>query len=198
MKYVKFLTTLSVLFAISNFLGSREIEASEGYVELKSTLGEKSRCYAASVLMRDLNYNIVLSCRDIIYPGNPNEFNYLVWASPKTGGLPIKLGELGVGKAFFRTPIEFTSLYVTREKDVKAASPSQNVALGGVVQPITFLEGTYTPQPTTANQESEGGEKFTPPTPSTQESILASLKKAGLIFGSVIVLIVLVVIITRR
>jgi len=184
------------LLALLMLVGPRNVKATEGEIELSSTVGEATKCYAASVLMRDLFYNIVMSCRDLKYPANPDLFIYLVWATPSAGGKAVKLGDLGVGKAFFRTKTTFTNIFVTQENNVGAPTPSRNVSLYGDVKSLEFLRLPSTPTPIPDASQTTASPLPIPPEP--KETIFSALKKAGLIFGGVVVLIVLVVIITRR
>ena len=191
----KFLAVVFVTVALFLAVSAHETKASEGEIEIKSTRGDPARCYAVSILMRDLNYRILMSCRDITYAADPTRFIYLVWATPTSGGKPLKLGELGVGKVQFATKTAFSNIFVTEERNVGTKTPSSDVAMRGNVQMISFLEATPSPPPTL-----EADQQVASPTPEPQqgETIFSALKKAGLIFGGVVVLIVLVVIITRR
>src|SRR3989344_3310400 len=104
------------------FLLAEKAFASEGTVELRSTTVEPYRCWAASVRMQNQEYRIPFTCKYLIYPADENIFNYVVWATPKEGGNPIKLGTLGLGKGEFKTKKSFTGLFVTTEtsKDTNA------------------------------------------------------------------------------
>lgn len=121
--------------------------ASEGLVALRSTAEEPARCYAASVKLQNQKYTILFSCRDIVYPGGETVLNYIVWANPLDGGDPIRLGEVGTGKAVYETKDAFSGLFVTTEEDSRAKSPSSNTVLRGTVEKITHLEGVTTPTP---------------------------------------------------
>lgn len=140
---------LSISFffaAMLFFLAASSVRASEGSVELVSTSGQNSRCFANSVLMRDFNFTIVVNCRDLLYPPAPDLFSYLLWATASKDGKAIKLGELGVGKAEFRTPVAFSNLFVTPERDANVNSPTGPVVMQGAVQPVGFLEGAPAPE----------------------------------------------------
>lgn len=157
--------SISILFvAMLFFLATASAEASEGNIELGSTAGQNSRCFANSVLMRDFNFTVVVNCRDLLYPPAPDLFSYLLWATAIKDGKAIKLGELGVGKAEFRTPVAFSNLFVTPERDTNINSPTGPVVMQGTVQSVGFLEGTPVPelqQPTptpTPKVTSTGGE----------------------------------------
>src|SRR3989339_378155 len=55
---MKRLLVLAATVAFLALFSVKEAQASEGQVELRSTRGENARCYAASILMRDLKYRI--------------------------------------------------------------------------------------------------------------------------------------------
>ncbi len=193
---MKRLLVLAATVAFLALFSVKEAQASEGQVELRSTRGENARCYAASILMRDLKYRILVSCRDITYAADANLFIYLVWATPIDGSAPVKLGELGVGKIEYITVKPFSAIFVTEENNVNAAKPSNNVAMSGNIRPISFLENPPVPTPTP-----QPGQEVAPtptPIPQAAESVFVALKKAGLLFGAVVVVIVLLVIVTRR
>lgn len=189
MKIIQLATAL-IFASVLLFLAAMPIKASEGTVELHSTIGQASRCFATSVLMRDNNYSVVVSCRDLTYPPAVDIFSYILWATAIKDGKPIKFGELGVGKAEFRTPSAFSDLFVTRERDIKVQSPSENPIMQGGVQFIGSLESPTNPEP--------GLEKPTPtisaPKVTPQDSGLSSkLRRAFLtlfiaVFGLAIVI----------
>lgn len=129
------------------------VKASEGTVDLFNTVGEPSRCWAASILTTSYNYKVIVSCRGLIYPAvDASVFTYTMWDIPTNGQPPEKLGNLGVGKAEFSTNNQFSGLIVTKE------GPSQGFSFGGVkmgqivmrgtVQPIDFLNENNPPTPT--------------------------------------------------
>jgi len=135
----KFLATLFFLTLVA-LLSARPLRASEGTAELTSTKGEPMRCHATSVLMKDFNYKIVVSCRDLIYPPKPDIFNYMLWVQPEEGNKPERLGELGVGKAEFKTETKFSALFVTLEKSDRPRTPEGERVLEGSIQTINFLD----------------------------------------------------------
>ena len=100
--YLIFSLTIAGLFFLAE-----KVRASEGTVELRSTTVEPYRCWAASVRMQNQEYRIPFTCKYLIYPADENIFNYVVWATPKEGGNPIKLGTLGLGKGEFKTKKSF-------------------------------------------------------------------------------------------
>ena len=199
---MKFIRLLSAAFfvAISLFLAARPARASEGTVDLRSTTGQTARCFAASVLMPDYNYQVVVSCRDLIYPASSEEFTYTLWATPTSGGNAAKLGDLGVGKAQFKTKAAFSSLLVTEERGNRARTPSSDIVMQGNVQPISFLEGA--PQPTPAPTKTTPAQKFgelveqpqaSPTIAPQQGGFLSRIRGAGIIIAIVIFVIILII-----
>jgi hypothetical protein len=184
----KILLSLGLTLVI--FVLAPSAEAREGTFELQNVAGEDARCFATSVLMSDQEYNILVSCRDITYPGaasGTDIFSYIIWASG-TDGKTYKLGELGVGKVALTTKNEFSSLFVTREKDANTRSPKGETVMKGSIQNIDFLD--------TGIGELE--EEFTPtPTPKPSSINLAQLSGAMAFIG-IFALGVILFLITRR
>ena len=140
--------SITIIFAtILFFLAASTTRASEGNADLVSTTGQNIRCSVNSVLGRDFTYTLLVNCRDLIYPPAPDLFSYVLWLIPVKEGDPQKLGELGVGKAEFKTPNAFSGLFVTKERDTNVRSPSILVVMQGQIQPVSFLEGPVTPAP---------------------------------------------------
>lgn len=173
--------------------------ASEGLVELRNRVGDDARCFAASILMPDQNYSIVVSCRDILYPGGTEIFHYVVWETPLNGGNAIRLGTLNLGKVEFKTKNAFTSLYVTKEKSTNPNSPSGEIIMQGSLRPIALLETKKlnTPETTPGTNQPEivppsPGEEMESPVPTSAPQtgvakfltggILAIFGIAGIIF----------------
>ncbi|MDP3998769.1 MAG: hypothetical protein Q8P89_04110 [bacterium] len=146
MKIIR-LSIIVILGAVLFFLTASFTRASEGNIELASTTGQDMRCSVSSVLGRDLSYTLLVNCRDLTYPPAPDLFSYVLWSNPLKEGNPQKLGELGVGKAEFKTPNAFSNLFVTKERDATVKLPSELVVMQGQVQPVSFLEGPVTPAP---------------------------------------------------
>lgn len=162
MKKYLFATAL----VLSMFVGfSRQASASEGIVELENREGTRARCYALSVIMTELNYNVLVTCRDIIYPGGTDVFHYVVWANRPDSDDSFKLGTLGLGKVLFETERPFTGLFVTKEKSNKVNSPTGPVVMQGQVQSIPLftnfqsseLDGTDLPELTPTPAPPPGG-----------------------------------------
>ncbi len=182
----RFFTYISgLLFAFGIFLfTATRVSASEGTFELRSTTRDTYRCFAASILMQDLNYSITVSCRDLIYPAGNTVFTYVLWAQPIDGGSPRRLGELGYGRLATRWNQPFNQLFVTTEQDSGVGKPVGPVVMRGNVQQITFLDHATAATPTISNgQPSVGGQDITP-TPvveaSTGSKLVTALRRAGL------------------
>lgn len=154
-------------------------QASQGVIELKTTVGQRSRCLVDSVLMSDLNFTLLFNCRDLIYPPEPTLFSYVVWATPTSGEKPILLGELGTGKTEFRSAQAFSELFVTTEPTLGVQSPSDRTVMRGTVRQVEFLDGpVITPTPTPE------GEQPTPtPTkaPGRGEEIATRIRQTAII-----------------
>ncbi len=170
--------------------------ASEGIFELKNQTGEDARCYALSVLMGDLSYKILASCRDILYPGGTEVFSYVAWINPADGGNPQRLGTLGVGKVEFKTKTAFTSIFVTKELNSNARQPGGTIVMQGGLQRITLLEN-----PDLAEIETpELGEPEASPSPSPKASSRINIFRIGgaAAFVGIFLIILLVLFLTRR
>ncbi len=124
---------------LATVLSSKTIKASEGSYELKNQVGTDARCIAATVLMENREFKVLFSCRNLDYPGGDQISYYIAWATPVDGSNAIKLGDLGYGKAEFQANRDFNSLFVTREFDKFAGSPSTNVVMKADVIRSTFL-----------------------------------------------------------
>jgi hypothetical protein len=179
--------TLAILVVfIVFFVLPGMVKASEGNIELRSTTREAYRCYAASILMQDQNYNILVSCREIIYPAGDTVFSYILWAQPTDGSAARRLGELGYGRLAAKMNIPFNSLFVTTEPSAGVRTPSGPVVMRGGVSPITFLDRatTGTPVPTLANGERPTGDVTLTPVPeegqTTGSRLGTALRRAGL------------------
>lgn len=136
------LATLALVMATS---GAR---ANEGTVELLNLETQDARCIATSVLMSNRDYEILISCRDLIYPGGSEVFTYIVWVTPLDGTGPENLGELAFGKAMFDTEAPFHEMYVTREEQKRVKTPSDDLVMRGNISPFEFLERVRNPTPT--------------------------------------------------
>jgi len=177
------------------FLFSKTSFASEGTVQLNSITDKSYRCFAASILMENETYKLTVTCRDLIYPPQPDLFAYMVWGTPLDGDTSIKFGELGKGKASFETRTSFSNLFVTIEKNNSARKPEGQVVMRGAVEPITFLNGgtISTPTEVPAIQKVE-----TEKVQTTGQKLLSTLGRTALvIFLAIVVAIVFVIFLTR-
>ena len=193
-KQVAVMATLLPIFLI--LLASRA-SASEGYIRLNSTTGANTLCHGFSVLMPSLDYEMLFACRDLVYPGSANQFNYVAWAQPTDGGSAVRLGTLGVGKVAFETNEAFNQIFVTSESNSRPRNPGSNVVLRGNVEQLS----SSPTQPTPAEDNETNQTVSSPiPSPVPQRSFFSRLFQASSIipFVGVVILLILVFILTRR
>ena len=195
MKIFKY--NLCVILLIAGlFLLAKTSFASEGLVELRSATDKDYRCFAASLLQANASYRVIVSCRDLIYPPQPDLFTYIIWATPLDGGNPVKFGELGIGKASFETKESFSNLFVTTERNRGVRRPEGQIVMRGSVESINFLDNPTTPTPTLSVPEGEkepAQEELT-----TGQKLSLALRRAGLvIFLALAATVGLVFILTR-
>ena len=155
---MKHILAIFIVLLAALLFSTKSVSGSEGTVELRSTGAPDYRCFVASLKMQDQNYRVLVSCRDLIYPGGETVFTYVVWANPIGGGSPFKLGELGFGKVDFRTKEAFAGLFVTTEVNSRIRSPEGPVVMRGAVETINFLERPQSPTPTPEGEVAEGEE----------------------------------------
>jgi len=157
---------LGAMLTLALFFGTLDnAKASEGIIELENKEGTSARCYALSVIMTELNYNVLMTCRDIIYPGGTDVFHYVVWANRVDSDNSFKLGTLGLGKILFESQKPFTGLFVTKEKSSKVSSPTGPVVMQGQVRSIPLfsnfvpseLDGANLPELTPTPAPPPGG-----------------------------------------
>jgi hypothetical protein len=200
------ITTSAFFIALFLALSTTKVQATQGTIDLVSTTGEASRCYATSIKMPRPEYKILIACKDLIYPPTETEFVYVMWATPTAGGKPIKLGDLKYGKVEFISRKPFSELFVTIEETSRASKPSNNVVMRGSVQPIEFLETT---QPTTEIPEEQEvtptqpaesfGEILEQPLPSPTPTptaaptgLFATLRRGGVILVAIAFIVLLI------
>lgn len=195
------LIIISSVFLIGAFWAANPSLASEGTVELRSSNDQDYRCFVASLLMENSKYKVLVSCRDLIYPPQPDLFTYIMWATPLGGVKAVKLGELGVGKADFETKDAFSNLFVTVEQNRNARTPSGQVVMSGNVQGISFLDRPTTPTPTpegVAGEEEKPEEIVKAGQLSTKDKLILAMKRAGIIvFLGLVAVIGLIFVLTR-
>lgn len=196
---IKIISLAFFLFTLT-FLSSGKTIASEGSFNILSTQGQSMRCYVASVQMIDRYYNLLVSCRDIIYPAQGEVFSYVVWVNPIEDNKPIRLGTLGLGRAHFKTKEAFSSIFVTTEASKKPRSPTGTIVMQGSLEPIPLLEQPVTVTPTPEEEEviSPEEEMVDEQESSTRQRVVTGLRRAGLIIFVVLITIIgLIFIITR-
>lgn len=181
-------TIKSVIFIIATIalFTPKDLFASEGIAEIVSTINEKSRCFAASLFMQDLHYSIIVSCRDLIYPAEPDVFYYVVWAQPLENDRAARLGTLDFGKKQFKSNKAFSNLFITTEQNAHVKSPTGKVVMRGNIQPINFLETSQpqaSPTPTETPPEEPETDKVDTEQEfqelSTKDKIVQALRRAG-------------------
>lgn len=182
-----------------------KVEASEGTFELQNQVGESARCYATSILMSDQRYRVILSCRDILYPGGTEVFNYVLWGQPNGGGNPFRVGTLQLGKVEFRVSDAFNRLFVTKELDDRPRKPEGTIVMSGNYQRIEFLDGNQV-SPVTSLPDEVPNELISPSpeaSPTTRvsqgRSIFRMIAAGGIVaFLGLFGVILVIFVITRR
>lgn len=203
MKRFIIITISAILSFVFLFTVAKKVVASEGTFELKSTTRDSFRCFAASLLLENRKYKIIVTCRNLIYPPNEELFSYMLWANSSSDNKTVKLGSLGIGKATFDTNKSFNQLFVTVEKDKKARTPTGDVVMRGDLKKLEFLENIQSPTPTEESTDSEEavdeqGQKDEKKPLSTREKLFTGLRRAGLIaFFALVALIGLIFVISR-
>jgi hypothetical protein len=200
-KIVKIVIFFGILAAAA-FSHASFVAASEGTAELRSTTQDNYRCYVASLQMQDYKYRVLVGCRNLIYPADENIFNYVFWGVDNENGEQFKFGTLGLGKASFNVSRNFTTLFVTTERNSKTKTPTGAVVMQGRMEPITFLQISTTPTPTIEGEEptliEEEVETATGEQTTTRERLLLGLRRAGIVSLLALVAIIgLVFVITR-
>jgi len=192
----KYLKVIMMLLPIVLLIVAMPVSASEGEAYLRNQDNTNGRCRAYSVLMSDLQYSVLMTCRDITYPGDANQFNYVVWAEPTNGGNPERLGTLGVGKVELETRNPFNRLFVTLESSSRPRTPSTEVVMSGNLEQYDFGQPKPTQNPTSSAQPSSSPQA----TASSNSSLFSRLFAIQNIiaFLGVVLLLVLVFILTRR
>lgn len=191
-----------VIFSIFYLFAASDSFASEGTFELRSTDTNKYKCFAASLQMQNLNYKVILSCRNILFPVDETIFTYILWANPENGGKAIKVGSVGLGKGEYSVKPAFTSLFVTTEQNPNVKEPAGKVVMKGSIKPITFLDKEQTSVQNGNDTENNDIEEATP-TPASENTslrdrLITGFKRAGLASALALVAILgLVFVLTR-
>lgn len=200
MNKIQKITTALFISLTALLLLSKVTFASEGLYEMESTNENDYRCFAVSIQLLDLSYRVVITCRDLLYPAGDDIFTYTLWKAPEDGDDPEKLGELGFGRAEFKTKGAFSTLFVTTEKSKKAKSPEGPVVMRGDAERIAFLdkEEEEEEEEITDGEETTEDEAVLSPTPSARDRLIQGIKRAGLVAVLAIAAIIgLIFVLTR-
>ena len=146
---IAFSLTALVLLLIS----TKAVNASEGTALLTSQDND-ARCFLASVLVNEGDYQVVMTCRNLTTPPDANRLFYLAWArrkgategqQAKTGGLKLgkgayfSLGDISGGKLNARAREAFEEVLVTAESDSGVSQPSLSaLVVSGPMGEIDF------------------------------------------------------------
>jgi len=196
------------LIAVVMLSLASEAKASEGFFELRNQVGEAARCHVTSGIMENQQFNLLTLCRDILYPGGTEVFQYVAWANPTDGGSPIRLGTLDLGKQLFKAREPFNSIFVTKELDNNPRSPEGQVVMQGTLQAIPFLGSVQTsPQDfdsiTTPSNELDSAATVTPsPTEQAQTNsrtnVVRNIALVILVIFTIILAVVAVIFVVSR
>ena len=201
------LATFIIVFAVIFSFSTKRASASKGEFELVNTVGGEARCYALSTLLSTAQYHVLVTCRNLIYPADENNSQYILWS--RNAGDVVKLGSLAQGEVFFNTKTPFSQLFVTLEPNDKIKEPGNRTVMFGTVKDVPFLQGLSTPFPTqvvtsgetgknTQVQNPSGTPEKTVPALTTREKLLIGLKRSSVIAGVALLgLIGLIFVITR-
>lgn len=144
----------NILFSIiipllTMFLYIPQAEASNGVVELGSTNGSSTRCFALSTSVnRSNNFQVLIRCRNLIYPVEPTGMFYILWSNPIGLGndsKPVLAGDMGFGDVSFNIQNSFSGLFITKEQAQSPSQPSNQRIMEGSIKPLPFLEKEPTP-----------------------------------------------------
>lgn len=128
---------LVIGIAITMF-STQVTHANEGRFLLLAQNGRDYRCLAFSVETKLSEYEILVSCRGLIYPPQPPELDsYILWADGGNQENPVKLADLSFGKASAKLKNRFTRLFVTLEKG-SPKTPTGPIAMQGTIQTFNF------------------------------------------------------------
>lgn len=142
------LTALTLLLLLA-----KNANASEGTALLTSPDND-ARCFLASVLVDEGDYQIVMTCRNLTTPPDANRLFYHVWGrrkgaaesqQSKTGGLKFgkgayfSLGDISGGKLNSRAREAFEEVLVTAETESGVNQPSLSALIvSGTMGEIDF------------------------------------------------------------
>ena len=146
------IATLIAVIGALLLVGVSGASASEGTAFLTSDQ-TGVRCFAASVLLDVDNYQVIVSCRNLIIPPAANRLFYRAWIkrippSTAVGKAPLgglirseyaSIGDLSNGKLAARIRDAFQEVIVTSEAEESPRSPSlDRVVAQGVMKPLEF------------------------------------------------------------
>ncbi len=190
---------LTTLFGVLLLIAAPKALASEGDFDLTNKIGTDATCSGWGQFMQDLRYHMLISCRNITYPGGVEVVNYVLWATPLSGGNAVRIGELGLGKGQFTTKDAYSSLFVTIERDKGVRTPTGQVVMQGNVTARPNLVGKGTTQPTGQNTTPTGAPTASPIATAKPQSGIARFLTGGIIaFIALFAIIFVLFIITRR
>lgn len=209
------LVTLTV--AVAMWLSPKLVWANEGTFRLSGP-NTSARCFAASVLVDERDYQLIMTCRNLIVPPGNRSLFYVVWAKREevapTGAQrairPLgrrefsRLGELERGKLVTSLDDPFTQLLVTAEQsDDPEALVSDRVVVQGTINPIDLgaeaeeekLVGTPAP---TAGLVTLAPTLRPTPTPSRRGVVGTALRVLLIVVIIIVALAIVISIIQRR
>lgn len=193
----KVLTILTIILLIPVI----KAEATEGIIELSSLDGSNARCFAMStVLNRSTNYQVMIQCKNLIYPLENNSEYYILWATNNDEKRTTRrIGDIGLGKITFTTRPEFLNLFITKEQNSFPKEPSTQKIMQGNIKPITFLESPPTPTPTLNPAQIKPTNQSSPilsitPTPAPKTNTAGLVIKTITIILAIVVIIIIIVI----
>lgn len=191
----KYLLSFAILFTISFFLITKA-QAKEGTIELKNVNGSAAQCFGMfSGIDRTTTFQLLIQCKRLIYPIEPEGKFYILWANPgQNDASPLRLGELEFGKVTFRTNRDISGLFVTKEQIKSPREPSENRVMEGTIEAIPFLETTESPSVITETPEkpqvSEESQKS--PVPSNIIQIAQTIVVIILIIATLVIIIYII------
>lgn len=197
------LLAISVLILSVFFIFSFKAEANEGVIELDSARDTNPRCFVMSTLVnRSRTYNLLVTCKNLIYPVEGNGRYYILWSVPEPDPdkrenerqnereeRPERIGDIKFGKEMFKTRKPFSELFITVENERSPREPSNNRIMEGFVDSVEFLDNT-------GFEEDEESELTPTPSVSPAASVTptkAPENRSGGIFPAIITIIVLVI-----
>ena len=198
----KLMVSIAILL-FAAFLQVTRAEASEGVVELGSINGSPTRCFALSTSVnRSNNFQVLIRCRNLIYPVQPAGMFYILWSNPIGLGKdskPVLIGDIAFGDVSFNIQNSFSSLFITKEQTQSPNQPSNERVMEGGVKPVSFLEKeptpTIIPSPTikpllTIEPTPEITQTITPtPKPKSGVTFLTIMQTSGILIIVIFILV---------